>query len=165
MMQEIDVVRLLMARTDNYGISRVFPLRGRLYTVTMNEEDYTAVVLTHSFAYYEKRYHISQHKPTLIVCYVHDTVVPIPVLSMRAGNFAKAYELPAEIEDIEKQRLSKTGAHVFIGMYISGVRLAQTMMKELPVSTRNRYLQKVKALGRRKRGRPVGSQKSSRKDA
>jgi hypothetical protein len=156
MIQEIDVLRLLIARADNYGISRVSPLRGRLYAVTMNEENYTAVVLTHSFAYYEKRYHISRNKPTLIVCYVHDTVVPMPVLSMRAGNFAKAYELPAEIEDIETQRWSKTGAHVFIGMYISGVRLAQTMMKELPVSTRNRYLQKVKDLGRRKRGRPVG---------
>jgi hypothetical protein len=131
----------------------------------MNEEDYTAVVLTHSFAYYEKRYHISRTRPTLIVCYVHDTVVPIPVLSMRAGNFAKAYELPAEIEDIEKQRWSKTGTQVLIGMYISGVRLAQTIVKELPVSTRNRYLQKVKALGRRQRGRPVGNQKSSRKDA
>jgi hypothetical protein len=158
-MKELDVLRMLLARTDNYGISDVQAIRGRLYSLTMNGECYTAVVLVHSFAYYEKRYHISLNKPTLIVCYVHDTVVPIPVLSTRGGNFAKAYELPAEIEDIEAQRSSKTGAHVLLGMYISGVRLAQTIIKELPVSTRNRYLQKVEALGRRKRGRPVGLEK------
>jgi hypothetical protein len=155
-MEEIDVFRMLLARADNYGVSNVRLLRGRLYAVTMNEESYTAVVLPHSFAYYEKRYHISRTRPTLIVCYVHDTVVPIPVLSMRAGNFAKAYELPTEIEDIETQRWSKTGTQVLLGMYISGVRLAQTIVKELPVSTLNRYLQKIKALGRRKKGRPVG---------
>jgi hypothetical protein len=155
-MQEQDVFRMFLARADNYAVSDVHHLRGRLYEVTMNNEHYLTVVLVHSFAYYEKRYHISQQKPTLIVCYVHDTVVPIPVLSTRAGNFARAYELPAEIDDVEAQRWSKTGAQVLLGMYISGVRLAQTIVKDLPVSTRNRYLQKVKALGRRKRGRPVG---------
>ena len=155
-MKEIDVLRMLIARADNYGISSVQHMHGRLYSIVMNGEHYTAVVLVHSFAYYEKRYHIAMNKPTLVVCYMHDTVVPIPVLSTRAGNYAKAYELPSEIEDIEAQRWSKLGSQVLLGMYISGVRLAQTIMKELPVSTRNRYLQKVEGLGRRKRGRPVG---------
>jgi hypothetical protein len=162
-MEERDVLHMLLARADNYGISDVQPIRGRLYSVIMNGERYTAVVLVHSFAYYEKRYHISLNKPTLIVCYVHDTVVPIPVLSTRAGNFAQAYELPAEIEDIQTQRSSKIGAQVLLGMYISGVRLAQAIIKELPVSTRNRYLQKVEALGRRKRGRPVGLEQKRKK--
>ncbi len=155
-MKERDVLHMLLARADNYSISEVQPIRGRLYSIIMNGERYTAIVLLHSFAYYEKRYHISFNKPTLIACYVHDTVVPLPVLSTRAGNFAKAYELPAEIEDIETQRSSKLDSQVLLGMYISGVRLAQTIIKELPVSTRNRYLQKVEALRRRKRGRPVG---------
>lgn len=155
-MKELDVLRALMARMDNYAISSIKPIRGRLWSVVMDNEHYNAVVLVHSFEYYEKRYHVAMQKPTLIICFVHDTVVPVPVLSMRAGNYAKAYELPTEIDDIEQQRWSKLGSRVLLGMYISGVRLAQTMMKELPVSTRNRYLQKVEELGRRKRGRPVG---------
>ena len=162
-MKEVDVLRMLHARADNYGITAIDLICGRLYSVTMNGEVYKAVVLLHSFGYYEKRYHISPNKPTMIVCYVHDTVVPIPVLSTRVGNFAQAYELPEEIEDIQAQRWSKTGSQVLVGMYISGVRLAQTIMKELPVSTRNRYLQKVENLGRRKKGRPVGIVSKQRK--
>ena len=155
-MKELDVLRAIMARSDNYAISSIKPICGRLWNIMMDNEHYNAVVLVHSFEYYEKRYHVAKQKPTLIVCYVHDTVVPVPVLSMRAGNYAKAYELPEEIENVETQRGSKLGSQVLLGMYISGVRLAQTIMKELPVSTRNRYLQKVEDLGRRKRGRPVG---------
>lgn len=155
-MHETDVLRMFLARADNYGVSRVSLLQGRLYRVTMNDDMYTAVLLVHSFAYYEKRYHISQTRPTLVVCYEHDTVVPIPVLSMRAGNFARAYELPTEIEDIVTQRWSKVGTRVLLGMYISGVRQAQTIVNGLPRATRDRYLHRVKTLGRRARGRPVG---------
>jgi hypothetical protein len=163
-MKERDVIHALRARADNYGISNITLISGCLYSLLMNGEWHDAVMLLHSFQYYEKQYHITtKRKPTLIVCYEHNTVVPIPVLSMRAGNFAKAYELPEEIDDIETQRWSKLGAQVLLGMYISGVRLAQTIIKELPSSTRNRYLQKVEDLGRRKRGRPVGIPSKKRK--
>jgi hypothetical protein len=163
-MKELDVVRAVMARADNYAITSIKPTYGRFWSVIMNNEQYNAVVLVHSFEYYERRYHVAKTmKPTLILCFVHDTVVPVPVLSMRAGNFAKAYELPTEIEDIETQRWSKTGAQVLLGMYISGVRLAQTIVKELPPSTRNRYLQRVEDLSKRKRGRPVGLEKQEGK--
>jgi hypothetical protein len=155
-MKEIDVLDMFRARVDNYAVSRIKPLRGRLYEVTMNGEYYRAVVLSDSFAFYELRYHLAQQKPTLVICYMHNTVLPIPVLSMRVGNFARAYELPEEIEDIEQQRHSKLGAQVILGMYLSGLRAAQTIVKSLPTSTRDRYLRKAKAFGRRKRGRPVG---------
>jgi hypothetical protein len=123
----------------------------------MNAEHYTAVVLSHSFAYYELRYHLAQEeRPTLVICFVHNSVLPIAVLSLRAGNFAQPYEVPFEIEDIELQRHSPLGTRVLLGMYLSGMKAAQTIVSELPTSTRNRYLRTVKRLGRRKRGRPVG---------
>ena len=159
MMKELDVLRAVIARADNYAIHTFRHVRGRLYSLVMHETSYVAVVLVHSFDYYALRYHLTPTPPTLILCYVHDTVVPIPVLSTKVGNFAKAYELPEEIEDVEAQRKSRTGARVFIGMYISCMRRAQDLMKELPESTRYRYLQKVKWLSRRKRGRPVGLKK------
>ena len=155
-MNETDVLRMFLARTDNYAVTHITPVHGRMYDVTMNEEHYRAVVLSHSFAYYELRYHLARVKPTLVICFVHDSVLPIAVLSLRAGNFAKPYELPFEIEDIELQRASKRGARVLLGMYLSGMKAAQIIVNELPQSTKNRYLRKVQQLGRRKRGRPVG---------
>ena len=155
-MEETDVLRMFLARAENYDARRVQHIRGRLYSVVLGEEEYTAVVLLRSFLYYELRYHIALKKPTLVICHIHDSVLPIPVLSTRAGNFAKPYELPEEIEDIERQRGSKIGCQVLLGMYISGLRKAQTMVKEFPPTTRKRYLQRAKALGKRKRGKPVG---------
>lgn len=155
-MHELDVIRALIARSDNYTVTDVKHVRGRLYSVTMDGTHYNAVVLVHSFDYYELRYHILQHKPNFIVCYEHDTVVPIPVLSTRAGNLAKAYELPESITDIEKQRTTRTGARVLLGMYISGVRLAQKLVNELSATSRKRYRQRAEELGRRRPGRPVG---------
>jgi hypothetical protein len=124
----------------------------------MEGKTYNAVVLLNSFQYYELQYHIARKKPDLVICFQHDSVLPVPVLSTRVGNYAKAYELPEEIEDIEEQRHSKTGARVILGMYISGLRRAQDMLKNLPKSTRNRYLQKAKELSKRRRGRPVDTQ-------
>ena len=155
-MKELDVLRMFVARTDNYAVSHLSFLHGRLYQVTMQGESYTAVVLISSFAYYEKRYHIAKRRPTLVICFEHTTVLPVKVLSMRAGNLAEPYELPQEITDLERQRRGKLGSQVLLGMYISGMKVAQTIINDLPDTTRKRYLKKVEALGKRKRGRPVG---------
>jgi hypothetical protein len=163
-MRESDVLRMFLARADNYEVASVKHTRGRAYSVVMGGTHYNAVVLSNSFAFYEKRYHICLQKPTLVVCFAHDTVLPVPVLSMRAGNLAKQYELPEEIKDIEEQRRTKIGTRVLLGMYISGVRLGQTIFKDLPDSTRYRYLQKIEQMGKRKRGRPVDTQKQQMKE-
>lgn len=155
-MREIDVFRMFVARTDNYAVSSITFLHGRMYQITMAGEDYTVVVLLSSFEYYEKRYHIARRRPTLVICFEHNTVLPVKVLSMRAGNLAEPYELPQEITSIESQRYSKLGSQVLLGMYISGMKIAQTIINDLPDTTRKRYLRKVEALGKRKRGRPVG---------
>lgn len=158
-MRELDVMSMFLARMDNYGVTSISHVKGRLYSIVMNGTRYDAVVLVTSFDYYELRYHIAStaHRPTLIVCYAHDTVVPWAVLSLRAGNYAQPYELPEDIEHVEDQRHTPKGSRVLLGMYISGVRFAQDLIKELPESTRNRYLRKAEALGKRRPGRPVGS--------
>ena len=117
---------------------------------------YTCVVLTDSFEWYQKRYHLIDCPPTLVICYEHNTVLPVCVLSMRTGRFAQPYDLPEQITNIEKQRATKIGARVLLGMYISGMRLAQTLVADLPPTSRKRYLAKAKALSKRERGRPVG---------
>lgn len=154
---ETDVLRLFLARRENYAVSHFSHQKGRVYALVMDGDSYTAVVLLSSFQFYEKRYHIANSMPSLVICYEHNTVLPVAVLSLRAGNFAKPYELPAEISDVELQRFSKTGSQVLLGMYICGVKSAQTLINQrLPQTTRKRYLSRAKALAKRKRGKPVG---------
>jgi hypothetical protein len=164
-MKETDVLRMFLARADNYEVTSIKHSRGRAYSVVMEGKTHNAVFLLNSFQYYELQYHIAKVKPDIVICYRHDTVLPIKVLSMRASNLAEAYELPEEIEDVEAQRHSKTGARVILGMYISGLKRAKDIIhdKDFPKSTRNRYLQKAKDLGKRRRGRPVDTQQAQPK--
>jgi hypothetical protein len=155
-LKETDVYQLVLARRDNYAITHMAHQHGRIYTVDMDGKRYRAVVLLSSYDYYEYRYHIASRPPSLVICYEHTTVLPVAVLSIRMGNFAKPYELPETIEDIYTQRRTKIGSQVILGMYISGMQRAQTLVNtELPPTTRQRYLHRAKALGKRKRGRPV----------
>lgn len=162
-MRETDVLRMFLARADNYEVTDIKHTRGRAYSVVIKGKTHNAVVLLNSFQYYELQYHIAKVKPDLIICYRHDSVLPIPVLSIRVGNYAEAYELPEDIEDVEAQRCSRTGCRVLLGMYISGLRRAQDIIKELKPTTRKRYMQRARELGKRKRGRPVSTQPAKRK--
>ncbi len=158
-MKEADVMGLLLARRDNYEVSSVKAFHGNVYTVTMQGKDYTAVVLLASFDYYEKRYHMAKVLlPSLVICFEHNTVLPVPVLSLRAGNLAKPYELPLSIDlpDLEVKRRSKLAHKVLLGMSLSGLRKAQDILRELPETTRRRYTSELKALGKRGKGRPAG---------
>jgi hypothetical protein len=163
MMKEIDILRMLEARADNYALTDISHIRGRAYALTIAGSQYNAVVLFTSFEYYELRYHLAKVKPTFVICYQHNTVLPIPVLSLKAGRLGLAYDLPDDIRDVEAQRFSKTGCRVLLGMYISGVKYAQELVKKLSPTTKSRYLQRAKDLSCRKRGRPVDTQKQSTK--
>jgi hypothetical protein len=163
-MKEADILRMFEARADNYSVTNISHVRGRAYFIIMDGKHYNAVVLFNSFQYYELKYHIARQKPTLIICYQHNTVVPIPVLSLKAGRHAKPYEKPEEITDVAEQRFTKTGCRVLLGMYISGVRYAQDLIKEMKSpTTKARYLQKARDLSTRTRGRPVDTQKQTKR--
>lgn len=158
-MRENDVLGLLLARSENYDVEHITPLHGSLVRLKMQEQDYIAVILLSSFDYYEKRYHLASVNPSLIICFEHNTVLPIPVLSLRSGNLAKAYELPESIElsDLAATRRSKLAHKVLLGMYMSGVKAAQAIVKDLPETTKRRYMSEARALAKRGRGRPVGT--------
>ena len=161
-MTELDVFRLLLARRANYGIAEIIPVSGRAYSIVMEGKHYNAVVLPNSFSFYELRYHIAKRVPDLIVCFQHDTVIPVTCLSLKAGRLALPYELPAHITNVEQQRhRSKVGSQCLLGMYLCGMRDAQRIIhhKDFPKTTRLRYLQRAKELSNRRPGRPVNSAK------
>lgn len=163
-MNELDVFRLLLARRDNYGISEITHITGRTYSLIMNGKSYTAIIVTNSFDFYQLRYHIIKRVPDLVICFTHDTVLPVTCLSLKAGRIAMPYELPAHITNVEVQRhRSKTGSQVLLGMYLCGMREAQKIVNELKPTTKKRYLQRAKELGKRRACRPVDTQQSKSK--
>lgn len=158
MMKELDVLRLLLARRENYGITEVTHISGRVYSVTMKGKTYNAVVLLSSFDFYELRYHLSKRVPSLIVCFQHDTVVPVTCLSLKSGRIALSHDLPKGYSNVEEQRFrSRTGSQILLGMYLCGMRDAMRIVNNLKPRSRRRYLERARALGRRGRGRPVNS--------
>lgn len=157
-MTELDVFRLLLARRDNYNISEIHHVSGRAYSLIMEGRKYSAIIVKSSFDFYELRYHIARHVPTLVICFIHDTVLAVSCLSLKAGRIAMPYDLPAQIRDVEKQRhRSKVGSQCLLGMYLCGMRAAQDIVNKLPPRTRRRYLERARALGKRRPGRPVSS--------
>lgn len=163
-MTELDVFRLLLARRDNYGISDIAHISGRAYSLIMNGRSYTAIIVTNSFDFYQLRYHITKRPPDLVICFTHDTVIPVMCLSLKAGRIAMPYDLPTQITNVEAQRhRSKTGSQVLLGMYLCGMREAQKIVNELKPTTRKRYLQRAKELGKKRACRPVDTQPTKNK--
>lgn len=164
-MKEADVLRLLQARRDNYGIAGEITLvSGRVHSFIMNGEHYHAVVLVSSFEYYEYRYHLAKERPNLVVCYTHDTVLPMKCLSLRFSNLAEPYELPEQITDLEQQRWSRTGARVVLGAHMCGLQSARALMHDLPATTRKRYQARARQLSQRRTGKPVARGKPAQKN-
>jgi hypothetical protein len=160
-MNELDVFRLLLARRDNYDITDIAHISGRAYSLVMKGKVYNAVILPNSFDFYQLRYHIAKQVPNLVICFAHDTVIPVTCLSLKAGRIALPYDLPDHIKDVEKQRhRSKTGSQVLLGMYLCGMRSAQKLINDLKPRSRRRYLQRARELGKRRPGRPVDTQRA-----
>jgi hypothetical protein len=157
-MNELDVFRLLLARRDNYDVSEIKPIGGRAYTLVMRGQRYTAVVLSSSFQYYELRYHIGKRLPDLVICFSHDSVIPVMCLSLKSSRIAEPCELPTGITNLEKQRhRSKIGSQCLLGAYMCGLKSAQDIIhhKDFPPRTRRRYIERARELGKRRQGRPV----------
>src|SRR5882762_1497813 len=157
-MNELEVFRLLLARREHYSISEIHHISGRAYSLVMDDRRYTAVIIPRSFDFYEMRYHLARHVPDLVICFAHDTVIPVSCLSLKAGRIAMPYDLPAQITNVEAQRhRSKIESQVLLGMYMLGMKSAQDIIhdKDFPKTTRKRYLQRAKELSNRRPGRPV----------
>jgi len=156
MMTELEVFHLLLARRDNYDISEIAHVSGKVYSLIMAGKTYTAIIVTNSFDFYQLRYHIAKQVPTMVICFTHDTVVPITCLSLKAGRIAMPYELPAQITNVIAQRhRSKIGSQVLLGMYLCGMREAQKLVNSFKPTTRKRYLQRARELSKRRPGHPV----------
>jgi hypothetical protein len=163
-MNELDIFRLLLARRDNYGITDIQPVSGRAYSIVMRGKMYNTVILPTAFDFYQMRYHLCEKVPTLVICFIHDTVLPIACLSLKGGHIADPHDLPAQIKNVEAQRhRSKVGSQVLLGMYLCGMKDACKMIEKFEPTTRKRYLARARELGKRRPGRPVDTQPAKNK--
>ena len=163
-MNETEVFHLLLARRNNYDISEIGHISGRAYSVIKKGRRYNAVVLSNSFEFYQMRYHIAKEVPDLVICFNHDTVLAVECISLKSGRIAEPYDLPGQITNVATQRhRSKTGSQVLLGMYLSGMRIAQDVVSKLPPRSRRRYYERARELSKRKRGRPVNTQQQKDK--
>lgn len=163
-MTEDDVMRILLSRRDSYKVSEIQHISGHKYEIVMEGKRYNAVVLPSSFAFYEKRYHLARVMPSLVITFTHNTILPVTCLSMDDSHLALPLDLPARIKNMEEQRhKSKAGSQVVLGGFMAGESNAVKLVNALPPRSRRRYIERVTALGRRSRGRPVDTQSTKNK--
>jgi hypothetical protein len=155
-MTEREVLNLLLARRDNYDISEVRHVYGRVYSIVMNNRELVALVLPRAFDFYELRYHLCKELPDMVICHQQDTVLAMACIDLKSGRIAEPYALPTKIRNVETQRFrSKSGSQCLLGMLMCGMKMAHSILDRLPATTAKRYRARAKALSKRKAGKPV----------
>jgi hypothetical protein len=120
------------------------------------QQQFRAIILARSSDYWTKRYHLAKPRPTLTLCYEHDTCINLPVLSLHDGVLFAPCRFPGWFTGYE-QRTSERGARVYLGALLSGVGSAHELLDHLPRSTKYRYEVKMAQHRKRARGKPVNA--------
>lgn len=136
-----------------------FATRGLALALDYQGRHLRAVVLVKSSDYWEYRLHLASNRPGLIVCHRHDSLVPLPVLSLEDGREYQAEDLPKKYEQLAQARdeHSRHAAKVLLGALLCGVKEAHDLLLAMPESTRRKYELKMHTYQRRQRGRPLAS--------
>lgn len=120
------------------------------------QQQFRAVILARSNDYWTKRYHLASSRPTMVICYEHDTCINIPVLSLHDGLLFASCRFPDWFTSYE-QRATERGARIYLGALLSGVGSAHELLDHLPRSTKYRYEARMAQHQKRVRGRPVSA--------
>ncbi|HEV2582821.1 MAG TPA: hypothetical protein VGT44_18325, partial [Ktedonobacteraceae bacterium] len=93
----------------------------------------------------------------VLVCYRHDSVLPIPVVELESGNTDRPHEFPHVFTSYEEayHSRSKTGRLTIVGGLLCGVQRAYDLLETLPESTRRKYETSAHQYQKRRRGRQL----------
>jgi len=113
--------------------------------------------LTRSSEYWSYRLHLQRTTPGLIVCYRHESVVPVHMLALEDGRDYDPEDLPGKYATLEavKAEHSRYAAKLFLGALLCGKKTAHDLLLKMPESTRRRYEYRMHTYQRRARGRPL----------
>lgn len=149
-----ETLNLLLAQLSSLDIAVQATLTTWIWLVSTSlsgqQQQFRAVILVQSSDYWTKRYHLANPRPSMVICYEHETCVNLPVLSLHDGVLFAPCRLPLWFTGYE-QRVTERGARVFLGALLSGVGSAHEQLDHLPRSTKYRY--QVKMAQHRKRAR------------
>jgi len=121
--------------------------------VSITGQSYRALVLARSRDFWLQRIHLHRTRPTLVICYQHDTCLPCAALALDEGYLYEGGELPHWYAP--PKRFTARGHMVLLGQLLSGVDAGFLQLETLPRSTRYRYLSRMKQLMHNRAGRPL----------
>lgn len=158
-------MRLSRERTDTLfrlhatglGITGIEALEAPFtYRVTMKGTEYLAVVLSHSWEYWEHRLQLRAPRLSLVICSKHDTCLPVHTLELgSSGYHFVPKELPKDVDPRSPKRTWRT-ALVFTGALLSGDQQAFDALEKMHPSSRKRYQRKMKGLlTKNRQGHPL----------
>ena len=152
------VTSLFLQHASALGATDVRRVRGAPSTLRFSIEDpdkqvmwpQEALVLVRSSDYWKKRVHLQKHELTMLLVWRHDSIVPLPVLSLCDGHWHAA-----RTNTKTHAARNRYTASLLLGELLCGNQRAYDELEQLPASTRYRYLKRVHALMHRERGRPL----------
>ena len=121
--------------------------------VSITGQSYRALVLARSRDFWLQRIHLHRTRPSLVICYQHDTCLPCAALALDEGYLYEGCELPHWYAP--PKRCTARGHMVLLGQLLSGVDAGFQQLEQLPRSTRYRYLARMKQLMQNRAGRPL----------
>ncbi len=150
-------------RLGSFSDVRFYP-RGTGFLATYaGQQTVRGMVLVRSSEFWHYRLHLARFPLDLIVCYRHDTVLPVTVVEIETGKHYTPHEYPHQFtsyEDAYKAR-SQTGRLTIVGGLLCGVQRAYDLVATLPESTRRKYENSAHAFQKRRRGRQLTSAQTS----
>jgi hypothetical protein len=133
---------------------------GLAFSALLNGNTVRGVALVRSSDYWEYRLHLRRQSPIgLVVCYRHDSVVPVHVLALEDGRDYEPEDLPGKYSSLDAviAERSRYAAKVFLGALMCGKKAAHDQLLAMHESTRRKYEAKMHHYQRRERGRPLAS--------
>ncbi|HVB20388.1 MAG TPA: hypothetical protein VNG51_00395 [Ktedonobacteraceae bacterium] len=132
---------------------------GNAFSALLNgkRQPVQGVVLVRSSDYWEYRLHMQRSSVGLVVCYRHDSVVPVHVLALEDGRDYECEDLPGKYAslDVVRAERSRHAAKVFLGALLCGKKAAHDLLLNMDESTRRKYEARMHRYQRRQPGRPL----------
>lgn len=115
-----------------------------------------ALVLTHTFDFYEYRLHRSKQHLDLLIVQQHDAAAPLKVIALDSSEEFEPGIVPA-VSRPNAKRPSHRETLLLVSKLLLGLDSAKEELARMHPRTRQRYLQRCKQYLRPRRGRPQAS--------
>jgi hypothetical protein len=135
--------------------------RGSGFSANYAGQAARGIVLVRSSDFWEYRLHLARTPLDLVVCYRHDTLLPVTVVELETGKHYRPHDYPHQFTSFEQayQSRSRVGRLIIVGGLLCGVQRAYDLLDALrqagKESTRRTYENSAHAYQKRRRGRQL----------